>query len=184
MKKVVISFCVLCVSFFATQVLAQTPSFVQGDNVVGVSIGFGGYFSGVFYSGSEISRMPAISLYYENCVKDNLFNEKSSLGIGGMLGYTSAKWSDYWKVSHTTIGARGALHYAFVDKLDTYTGLMLGYNIVKWKYYNWESGGTGSSGLAYSWFLGARYYFTDNLAAFAELGYGVAIFNIGVAFKF
>ena len=182
MKKVVISICVLCVSLFTAHVSAQTPSFVKGDNVAGISIGFGGYYSGALYSG--VKRMPAISLYYENCVKDNLFDEKSSLGIGGMLGYTSAKVENSFKTSHTTIGVRGALHYAFVDKLDTYTGLMLGYDIVTWKWVGTDWGGAASSGLAFSWFLGARYYFTDNLAVFAELGYGVAIFNIGVALKF
>jgi len=165
-------------------VQAQTTTFNKGDNLAGVSIGFGGYYSGAFYN--NVSRMPAISFYYENCVKDNLFDEKSSLGIGGMLGYTSAKWSDYWKVSNTVIGARGALHYAFVDKLDTYTGLMLGYEIVSWKYYDsgFKGSGTAASGLAFSWFLGARYYFTDTVAAFAELGYGVAVFNVGVSLKF
>jgi len=164
---------------------AQTSSFVKGDNVVGASIGFGGFYSGSWYSSA--SRLPFIALYYENCVKDNLFDENSALGIGAILGHTSIKWSDNWKYSNTIIGLRGALHYAFVDNLDTYTGLMLGYDIWSHKYYGSWSGGNysgGSSGLAFSWFLGARYYFNDNIAALCELGYGVAPINIGLALKF
>jgi hypothetical protein len=42
---------------------------------------------------------------------------------------------------------------------------------------------SSSGGLVWSWFVGGRYYFNDNLAAMAELGYGIAYLNIGVAFK-
>ena len=176
MKKLIIGCCIFC--FVAVQAFAQIPSFNKGDNVAGVSIGLGGYYSGSFYTGSGVSRLPYIGLYYENCVKDNLFDEKSAIGIGGMLGHTSVKGNG-WNSSVTVLGFRGALHYAFVDKLDTYTGLMLGYNI-----YNY-SGYTGhNSGLYLGWFLGARYYFTDTFAALAELGYGAAVLNLGVALKF
>ena len=180
-KKIAIVAVALNISVLA---FAQTPSFNKGDNVAGVSIGFGGYYSGSFYS--EVSRLPFIGLYYENCVKDNLFDAKSSLGIGGMLGYTQVKWKDYWKTSTTVIGVRGALHYAFVDKLDTYTGLMLGYNIVSWKWLSstYSGSGNATSDSYFSWFLGARYYFKDNLAVFAELGYGAANMNIGLSLKF
>ena len=182
-KAAIIVIAVVTMSMVAQ---AQVPSFNKGDNVVSVGVGIGGYYSGSFYSGSGVNRMPAISLYYENCVKDNLFDAKSSLGIGGMVGYTSAKWSNYWKTSHTTFGVRGALHYALVNKLDTYTGLMLGYDVVSWKYYDtyYKSSGNAASDIAFSWFLGARYYLTDTFAAFAEVGYGVANFNLGLTLKF
>jgi hypothetical protein len=147
---------------------AQSPTFVKGDNVAGLGIGFGGYL----YTGSGYtSKMPAISVYYENCIIDNLWDEKSSLGVGGMLGYTSAKWehNDYgWKYTNIIFGARGTLHYAFVDKLDTYTGIMLGYNIVSDKeignHPRESLGSPDKSTPTWNWFLGARYYFTDNFA--------------------
>jgi len=163
---------------------AQTPTFVQGDNVVNAGIGFGGYYSGAFYN--NVKRIPFVSLSYENCIKDNLFNEYSSLGIGGILGYTSVSINDYYKTSNTLIGVRGALHYAFVDKLDTYAGLLLGYGIVSWKWLDsgWTGSGNASSSLVAGGFLGARYYFTDNIAAFAEAGYGAANINLGIALKF
>lgn len=182
----------LCISLFTVHVSAQMPTFVKGDNVAGLGIGIGGsLYSGLGFN-SGVSRIPAISVFYESCIRDNLWDEKSSLGIGGVIGFASAKMSTSrdgygWKCNNFIIGARGTLHYAFVDKLDTYTSLMLGFNAVSWKWTGEYYGGYGSSaaasGLTLLWNIGARYYFTDNLAAFAELGYGFAILNLGVALK-
>jgi hypothetical protein len=187
MKKLFLTLAV-CI-FAATCMSAQQPTFMKGDNVVNVGIGLGGNLYG-WYSGGGISKLPVLSASFEHCIIDNLFDEKSSLGVGGLLAYTQAKYNDSgwgWKTSNIVIGARGALHYALVDKLDTYVGMMLGYNIYSFKYTGtgyYDNYGHGNSGLAFSIFAGARYYFTDAIAAFAELGYGYAILNLGVSFKF
>jgi len=188
MKRVIIGCCIFC--FIAVQVSAQIPTFTKSDNILGVSIGFGGnlYTGYAFYKG--YSRTPAISVYFENCVVDNLFDEKSSIGVGGMLGYTSAKYTGTygwgWKSTNTIIGARGAFHYAFVDKLDTYAGVVAGFKINTWK---WNGSGytdsdIGGSGLTSYLFVGARYYFNNSFAAFGELGYGISLLNLGVSLKF
>ncbi|MCB9024666.1 MAG: hypothetical protein H6542_08910 [Lentimicrobiaceae bacterium] len=85
------------------------------------------------------------------------------------------------------IGARGSFHYPLIDKLDTYTGLMIGMNIVSAKetgdidpLYNYSA---SSSGVIWSWYAGGRYYFSDKFAAMAEIGYGIAWLNLGVALK-
>ena len=39
------------------------------------------------------------------------------------------------------------------------------------------------SGPAWSWFIGGRYYFNRQFAALAEIGYGIAWFNIGIAYR-
>lgn len=171
--------------FLAISLNAQNTTFNEGDKVLNLGIGFGStLYSGSYYS----SKVPPVSASFELGVKDELFDENSSLGIGGYLGYTGAKWeySNYgWDYTSVIIGARGALHYQFIEKLDTYTGLMLGYNVVSSKSY----GTTGTisnsvgSGLTYSWILGGRYYFNNNLAGLLELGYGVAYLNIGIALK-
>ena len=170
---------------------AQTPSFTQNDNVVSLGVGFGGVlYSGYGYKGSGYHELPTFTISYERCIIENLFNDQSSLGVGGLVGYTSAKYdySDYWgwKSTDIMIGARGALHYAFVDKLDTYAGVMVGFNINTWKWHGtYEStSNAGTSGLAYTLFVGARYYFTESIAAFAELGYGYSLANVGLSFKF
>jgi hypothetical protein len=41
-----------------------------------------------------------------------------------------------------------------------------------------------SSALYASLFAGMKYYFTDNVGAFLELGYGVSWATVGASFKF
>jgi len=168
---------------------AQQPTFWNKDNIVNIGVGLGGnLYSGGYYSGAN--KIPFISASFEHCLMDNLFNDKSSLGVGGILGFTQAKWDGGhgwgYKSTNVVIGARGALHYALVDKLDTYAGLALGYNIVSWKWTGTGSNerGSGSSGLTYGFYAGARYYFTDAIGAFAEVGYGYTILTLGLSFKF
>ena len=178
---------ILSVAFIVSvPISAQEPTFnTKGENLVGASIGFGGYFMGSFYR--DVTRIPFIALYYENCVKENLFNDKSSLGIGGMLGYTSVTIKDFYRWSYTVLGVRGVLHYALVDKLDTYGGVAVVYNIFSSKYFDDNSllgNRNASSGFNAGLFIGARYYFNEKAAVFAEAGFGAANLNIGLSIKF
>ncbi len=164
---------------------AQEPVFVQGDKVANLSIGFGNtLYSGSLYS----STVPPLSLSFEYGFKDGIV-EKGSIGLGGYLGYSSYKWEYLgwgYKYSNLIIGARGTFHYPLLEKLDTYTGLMIGVDIVSDKEfgstYNYNYSAQ-SGGLMWAWYAGGRYYFTDNLAGLLELGYGIAYFNIGLALK-
>lgn len=174
------------VTLFPFLLTAQNTTFTEGDKVLNLGIGFGStLYTGSYYS----NRVPPVSASIEFGVKDELFDENSSLGIGGYFGYTGAKWEymNYgWDYTSIIVGARGSVHYQFVEKLDTYTGLMLGYNVVSSKSYGTAGtvSNTVGSGLVYSWILGGRYYFSDNLAVLLELGYGVAYLNAGIALKF
>jgi len=176
--------------FSLTQLLAQESTFKQGDKVLNLGIGFGS----TFYSGTGYKAgIPPISASLEFGVKDGVL-DKGSIGIGGYLGYSSHKWeysnTGYgWKYTNIILGVRGVFHYPLVDKLDTYTGLLLGYNISSSKEYgnagiygNLYSASAG--GVAYSWFIGGRYYFSDKFAGMLELGYGITYLNLGVALKF
>ena len=161
--------------------LAQENTFSKGDKVANVSIGLGSSIYGSGFSGG----IPPIGVSLEYGIKDNLFNDKSSLGIGGYAGFTTANFG-VGTYTSIIVGARGLLHYQLVEKLDTYAGVMLGYNIASVKYSSAYTGlgAVSTGGLIYAGFIGARYYFTPNLAALAELGYGIAILNLGVSFKF
>lgn len=100
------------------------------------------------------------------------------------LGFISAKYTNL------IIGARGAYHLDLVDNIDTYGGLMIGYNIVSSEItssnplFPTTGFAASASGIAYSAFVGGRYHFTDNIGAFAELGYGIAYLQLGLALKF
>ena len=187
MKKLLLF--LLVVVFSLTQLFAQESTFKQGDKVLNLGIGFGS----TFYSGTGYKAgVPPISASLEFGVKDGVL-DKGSIGIGGYLGYSSHKW-DYlssgwgWKYTNIIIGVRGVFHYPLVDKLDTYTGLLLGYNIATSKEYGNAIPGynysASSGGVAYSWFIGGRYYFSDSFAGMLELGYGITYLNLGVALKF
>jgi hypothetical protein len=172
MKKVIL-FSVI--SLFVVSANAQ-DIFQKGTSVLNLGVGLG-------------SHIP-VEASFEYGVADKLINgENGSIGIGGYLAYYSYSNSytgGKWNYSDIVLGARGAFHYQFVEKLDTYAGLMLGYDIVssKWKGDGVAIGSASASALALSAFLGARYYFTPKVAAYGELGYGIANLSVGVALKF
>jgi hypothetical protein len=178
MKKLLLS--LLVVVFSLTQLVAQDPIFIKGDKVLNLGIGLGSSHYSSFYT----SRLPAVSASFEVGVLDGIL-EKGSVGVGGYFGFSSAKYSTYWKTTNVLIGGRGSFHYPLIEKLDTYTGLLLGYNIFNTKYDSSYSGfnSASSSGLALAWFAGARYYFSDKFAAMAEVGYGIAYLTLGVSLK-
>ncbi|HEX2921435.1 MAG TPA: hypothetical protein VHO50_09760 [Bacteroidales bacterium] len=180
MKKVLLFFVVVC--FSMTQLLSQESTFNKGDKVLNLGLGLGStLYSGGGYSG----LIPPLSASLEVAVVDNIL-EKGVIGVGGYLGYASYEWSNYYKYTNIIIGPRGTFHYPLVDKLDTYAGLMIGYNIhsSKWVGTGTQLTSTSSSGLISSFFIGGRYWFSENFAGMAELGYGIAYLNLGVALKF
>lgn len=162
-------------------------AFLKGDNLISAKIGIG---NGLAFSGT-----------YEKCILDGLFrNENGAIGLGGYLGYAHDKveMSEQGitvgcKYNDIIIGVQGNLHMQFVDRLDTYAGAMLGYEIVNSKHYGQSDDPNFDyshyleadvSGITFSLHVGARYYLTDNISANVELGYGVAFANIGLSYRF
>ncbi len=184
-KSILLSFLAV---FSLTQLQAQDPIFLKGNKVVNLGLGLGTtLYSGGFYKGT----IPPVSASMELGLLDGIIEDKGSIGVGPYLGFASYKWEyqDWgFKYSNIILGARGCFHYPFIDKLDTYTGLLLGFQIISASEFGTPIPGfnynASSSGLTGAWFLGGRYYFTDNLAGMLELGYGIAYLNLGVALKF
>lgn len=174
-----------CVGFSGSLIAQNT--FSKGDQNLNIGVGIGDVLGGSGYS----TKIPPVSVSYEYGIKDELFDEKSSLGIGAYLGYAANKYAytgNYgWDYTYFILGARGALHYQLVDKLDTYAGLMLGYNSTGSSAYgDWGNNKFPASNSALLWsiYIGGRYYFTESIGGFAELGYGIAYLQLGVSFKF
>ena len=184
MKKLMILF--VAVMFSLTQLVAQESTFSKGDKVLNIGIGLGStLYTGSYYKG----QVPPLSVSYEVGVVDEVL-EKGSIGVGGYLGYSSYKYQylDWgWKYSNIIIGARGSFHYPLVDKLDTYTGLLLGYNISSSKEFGSINPAfdysSSAGGLQTAWFLGGRYYFKETFAVMAELGYGISYLTLGISLK-
>ena len=163
-------------------ILENNPNFSKGQIDVNAGIGL----LRTFYSGHS-TLVPPVSVSVEYGITDKI-------SVGGFIGYTSTKdriWydaNDYARYSFTIIGVRGSYHLNLWDKMDTYGGVMLGYNIASAKYdsnYAWlDNYAVASSSLALSAYVGGRYMFTDSIGAFAELGYGISVLNLGVNMRF
>jgi hypothetical protein len=172
--------------------IAGAQSFDKGTKVASLGIGIGSSLGSFDYS----TQIPGISLMYEQGIAQA--GNVGVIGLGGYVGYKSFSWEtksgtieSKSKWNYTIIGLRGALHFTGIDKenLDLYGGVMASYNLLNYSYEDntgFNSGNTGNFGnsAGLTLFAGARYYFSDNLAAFAELGYGVAYLNLGLAVKF
>lgn len=171
--------------FLFAQMAGQQPVFVKGSRVFNAGLGVG---TTVFSSTYNRMVIPPLSASVEMGVTDHVL-EKGSVGVGPYLAFLSYKWqsSNYRaQYTNTIIGVRGNFHYPLVDMLDTYSGLLLGYDIVNVKETGdpYDSYEDSASHIAWAWFVGGRYYFRENMAAMAEIGYGVAYLNLGMAFSF
>ena len=184
----------ICLLFFAGLFVNKSfaQEFKQGDNVIGVGFGLGSTY-GYTYGTSS----PALSAQYEH--GQWTVGGPGTISLGGFLAYKSYSYdgATYFytysqKWSYTIIGIRSAYHYNGFNgsKFDPYGGLMLSYDIASNSYtssnhtYDYlYSGGYGST-FRFSLFLGGRYYFSQNWAAYAELGFGNAVLTLGAAYKF
>jgi hypothetical protein len=168
---------------------AQRSMFNMGDQVISLGLGIGNtlYIGGTGYS----TIVPPLSLSFEQAVAEDDF-DKGVLGVIGSLGYTSYKFRynvdpyDFGWNYHNIILAAGSLfHYPLVERLDTYIGAMLAYNLATIS----DFGNTGDNqaesvkNFLIAAYIGGRYYFSDQVAAFAQLGYGVAYLTFGVSFR-
>ena len=174
-----------------TNVKAQ-DLFSKGAIAVNANIGFGNY------SGYNMG-IPPLSLSADVGVIDNLIGDNGSVGVGGYVGfatnsYTYNYYSNYYYKSTVTrmcFGVRGTFHYQLSNKLDTYAGLMLGLYTYSYSYkdnYNDEYyknyySNLNHSDIAYSAYVGTRYYFSRTMALNAEVGYGFTYISAGLTFK-
>jgi len=130
--------------------------------------------------------IPPISVSADIGIVDGIL-KKAAVGVGPYIGFSKNKWeySGYgWTYTDFIIGARGTFHYPLVDKLDTYAGILAGYDIASSKDIGTPIGSPEGGHFVHSEFIGARYYFSDSFAAFAELGYGISWLTAGAALKF
>lgn len=161
--------------------LAGTQSFAQlavgkGTKFVNLGIGVGGYSSagGIAFGGSAD------------------FGVAPNITVGGQIAYRSFSYGYLGfndKINYLYFAARGSYHFNEIlnlstDKADLYAGIGLGYQNVSYS----DKFGTGfntfGSGIFVPVHLGGRYFFSEKVGGFAELGTGVAPLMLGVTFKF
>ncbi len=192
MKYKIITLCFVAGLFFNT-LQSNAQAFEKGNSVLSVGLGLGGTFGSYSYS----SQTPGISLQFEHGMWDA--GGPGVISLGGYVGVKSYTyngvgynytWSYKW--NYTVIGIRSAYHYNGITnkKTDLYGGVMLSYNILNFKYttsdpyydYLYSNVSYGST-VGFTLYIGARYFFSERVAGFAELGYGISYLTIGAAFK-
>ena len=183
MKKLtlVLSFLTL---LCATSVMAQNNPSLFGNNSKHIRAGIGLNSYGI-----------PIEVSYDQGFKQNLFGvNKLNLGLGGYLGYYGhnekigylVDEGDYgYKYSHIVLGVRGLFHYPLIPKIDTYAGIMLGYNIASARYYGAgiDPGNAAAGGLAFGGVVGARYQFNSKWGIYAEAGYSISYLSFGLVYS-
>lgn len=192
------SLAIICLAAAAVALPGQGKAqFHEGTNVGGVGIGLlGGYSAG--WRGSGVSQSPAINLHFDHGMGEL---GPGTWGLGGYVGYkTTAYKSRYlsyysydYHYTYLVIGARGTWHYNEWhgnSRLDTYGGVMLAYRSVTFKdrtdygpYGYMNTYRSSGSGIDFGLFLGTRYYFNDRFGVYGELGYGLTLFQAGLAVK-
>lgn len=155
--------------------LAGTQSFAQlaidkGTKFINVGVGLGGY--GYYTGGGGVGL---------NAAAD--FGVTKNITVGGVIGYRSYGSVSTYKYNSFDIGARGSYHFnellnLSTDKADLYAGIGL-------SYFSFSYGGAFDSyGTVYvPIHLGGRYFFSDKVGGFAELGSSLATLKLGITFK-
>lgn len=154
--------------------LAGTQSFAQlaidkGTKFINLGIGVGGYG---YYTGGGIGL---------NASAD--FGVYKNITVGGVVGYKSYGSVGAYNYHSFDIGARGSYHFnellsLSTDKADLYAGIGL-------SYYSFSYGGyLDNYGSVYlPIHLGGRYFFSEKLGGFAELGSSLATLKLGLTLK-
>ena len=166
--------------------------FEKNSQAINIDIGFGNVnYWGSYYSGF----LPSISGSYEYGIVEIPMGSDLTgvISVGGYLGASMAFYGPYgydsqdWRRTNLIMAARGNYHFIFHDQLDTYAGLALGIDLAGQKYIGdgtdpgIEEPSAAPFGGVYA---GARWYFTDNFAVNAEVGWLISVLNLGVTFKF
>jgi hypothetical protein len=170
-----------------TSVELKSQSFEVGQKNLSFGVGFGSPWVNTGY----YSTIPPISAAFDYGLRDDY--GPGVISVGGYFGIAGYRY-EYpsinfgWSYTTAIFMGRAAYHYEFAENLDSYAGLGIGFRTVTSREYGtMPVDGTyiGDSGIkmAGTLYVGAKYYFSPNFAGFAELGYGISIFTLGVSLK-
>ncbi|GAA3923620.1 hypothetical protein [Hymenobacter algoricola] len=166
--------------------------FEKGTTMVNLGVGLGLGYAGYY---GTLKSTPALSVSAERGVLDGV--GPGTIGIGGLIGYKAYHYNygtGNYKATWTNVlvSVRGTYHYNLLQhpKLDTYGGVSMGVRVQTWKDTFYDSSPTTQGYTANSVhvmpgvFVGARYFLTDNLGAFTEVGYDMSYLKLGLTARF
>lgn len=172
MKKTI--FTIIAVFAINTFSFAQNGAFSNGDKLLNIGIGVNSHYSGGIPVGASLE-----------------FGITDDISVGANLDYLSHKYTGGSKFTAVYFGARANYHFNTLlnienDRVDLYGGLTLGYRSFSWKDSDFGDllGKSYGSQIYLGALIGGKYYFSNNIGAFIELGeLGSTNARIGVAFK-
>ena len=175
MKKLV---SIIVVLIFCNVGFAQNAGYKKGDKLLNIGLGVNSYYNGGIPFGAS----------FEVGITEDI-------SVGGNFDYLSYSYKYSGNLSNRFstfyIGARGSYHLNRVfkisnEKVDLFVGAILGFRSFSWNDDNYAGNGLESygSGLYLGGFIGGKYYFSDKVCVFTELGaIGSTNARIGVGFK-
>ena len=190
--------------FNVSKMRRGSDAWEEGAKVVTIGYGFPNMTKTLFktYEGFldyKVSGIGPIHAKFDYGISD-------LIGLGLSFRYSNSKvewsYSDYddnnnlvnysegWKGSVIGVIARINFHFATSEKLDPYAGIGMGYVARSFEYFNTQPGYINLVPFVFpipfgmELTTGIRYYFSDNVGVYAEVGIGGSIAQAGLALKF
>jgi hypothetical protein len=171
---------------FFLNVNGFSQSFQEGNLLVKGGIGIS---SPYYYSYTE-STMPPLNVNIDYAIKNKI-------GIGGILGIASSKYSVFIgnekylsKQSYKLIGGRATYHFWSKEHFDVYLGAMMGYVIPVWRvkytspyYTKYPFNKPSYNRFVLAGFAGVNYSVNNNWGVFGEVGYSLSYVTGGAYWR-
>jgi len=199
MKKFILTVCFL--SFFGTVAHAEHFAFKIGENRASFGIGFG-WTEHRLTGFNRTINFPSPNVLIERSILP--FRDFGFLSVGAQFGFHHGhrnanvfdtrfreSWTSFYFVPRLALYFHEVFHPDdFPENIDLYVGVGLGFNYLSQRFSNNVEPGSvgrediGGLKLGYHLFVGGRYYFNQNFAVFAEVGYGLSFLNVGITLRY
>ena len=195
MKKLFIALAIVAGIFVSNH--SKSQAIEQGKILIDGYYGFPNMWTSVLKAAYTESNSTGIKIGSFGPIGgrfEYLLSDKIGIGIDVHTATSSVSWTDSiydYKVSANRLRfcPRINMHFGSSDKLDFYGVFGIGYKTSKFKFSSNDPLFTEDTGLI-SWSpltwragIGIRYFFTDNIGAGMEMGFGGVLVTAGLAIK-
>jgi opacity protein-like surface antigen len=186
-----------CVLAITNSTILQAQAFMPGDVIFSAGYGTPNLSKSLFktwenYTDYTLSGFGPVHIKGEYGVAEHF-------GLGLSVNYSNTKvvfvdgtYNYTLKYNPLSVNLRGNVHFGSDEKFDPYLGIGVGYGSRKVQVQSSDPDVTTFLGTAFNFFdipigleatLGARYYFTDNIGLYVEVGPAKSLVQLGLSFK-
>ncbi len=181
---------------------ASAQAYERGDNVISAGYGIASYtgfysrsLSSDGYSDIESSGTGPVYLKFSHAMSDkislglNFAYEQREFSYKESDDFYVSEYTYYETVEGFSLNARLDWHFATSEKVDPYFGLGFGFKDSQWSYksnnpFDDDEMEQDIIPLGFETTLGLRYFVSQNVGLYAEVGVAKSIFQFGVCGKF